>query len=160
VDERFDPVVWATGAMDIEPGERVPLGTPVTFDLDVSDPDIQGYLRSSLRDGILMFAVTSFALVEPMGGGGDFPVFYNREDTLVVLGLASAAKLELVVVVGETCPEDIDGSGDVGFTDLLTVLSTWGPCPPAAPCEADIDASGDVGFTDLLAVLATWGPCS
>jgi len=55
------------------------------------------------------------------------------------------------------CPEDIDGSGDVGFTDLLGVLSAWGPC---AECPEDIDGSGDVGFTDLLAVLSAWGPCA
>ncbi|NNF44345.1 MAG: PQQ-binding-like beta-propeller repeat protein [Phycisphaerales bacterium] len=56
-----------------------------------------------------------------------------------------------------TCPADLDGSGDVGFTDLIRVLADWGPCPP--PCPPDLDASGDVGFTDLLAVLAAWGPC-
>lgn len=26
------------------------------------------------------------------------------------------------------CPEDLDNSGDVGFPDLLAVLSAWGPC--------------------------------
>ncbi|NNF44173.1 MAG: hypothetical protein HKO59_05870 [Phycisphaerales bacterium] len=58
---------------------------------------------------------------------------------------------------GDACPADLDGSGDVGFTDLLAILADWGPCP--ADCPADLDASGDVGFTDLLAVLAAWGPC-
>ncbi|NNF43927.1 MAG: multicopper oxidase family protein [Phycisphaerales bacterium] len=55
------------------------------------------------------------------------------------------------------CPADLDGDRDVGFTDLLTVLASWGPCD--VECPADIDGSGDVGFTDLLAVLAAWGPC-
>ncbi|MBT8484083.1 MAG: hypothetical protein HKO59_02510 [Phycisphaerales bacterium] len=30
---------------------------------------------------------------------------------------------------GDECPADIDGSGDVGFTDLLQILGLWGPCP-------------------------------
>ncbi|MBT8485643.1 MAG: VCBS repeat-containing protein, partial [Phycisphaerae bacterium] len=52
------------------------------------------------------------------------------------------------------CPEDLDQSGDVGFTDLLAVLANWGPCDG---CAEDLDQSGEVGFTDLLAVLARWG---
>jgi hypothetical protein len=27
------------------------------------------------------------------------------------------------------CPYDLDDSGDVGFGDLLLILSNWGPCP-------------------------------
>ncbi|NNM25731.1 MAG: CRTAC1 family protein [Phycisphaerales bacterium] len=54
------------------------------------------------------------------------------------------------------CPADLDGSGDVGFTDLLSIIVVWGPCPG---CPADLDGSGDVGFLDLLAALSAWGPC-
>jgi hypothetical protein len=56
------------------------------------------------------------------------------------------------------CPEDLDGSGDVGFNDLVAVLAAWGPCEGA--CPEDIDGSGDVGFNDLVAVLAAWGACA
>jgi hypothetical protein len=56
------------------------------------------------------------------------------------------------------CPSDIDGSGVVGFADLLAILSAWGPCAPA--CPEDLDGSGVVGFGDLLLVLSAWGPCS
>lgn len=58
---------------------------------------------------------------------------------------------------GASCPADLDGSGDVGFADLLAVLASWGAC---AGCAADLDRSGDVGFADLLALLARWGPCA
>jgi hypothetical protein len=54
------------------------------------------------------------------------------------------------------CPEDIDSSGDVGFGDLLMVLSDWGPC---AGCATDLTGDGSTGFQDLLLVLAEWGPC-
>lgn len=54
------------------------------------------------------------------------------------------------------CPTDLDDDGETGFSDLLIVLSSWGPC---VDCPADLDDSGDVGFSDLLAVLSNWGPC-
>jgi len=59
------------------------------------------------------------------------------------------------------CPADLDGSATVGFTDLLVVLSAWGPCDAAAPCPADLAGTGDgiVSFDDLLIVLSAWGPC-
>ena len=28
-----------------------------------------------------------------------------------------------------TCPADIDGSGDVGFGDILQIIGSWGVCP-------------------------------
>jgi len=49
---------------------------------------------------------------------------------------------------------DVDGDGSVGFADLLSLLSNWGPC---AECPADLDASGSVDFADLLIVLSNWG---
>ncbi|NNF43480.1 MAG: hypothetical protein HKN62_10630 [Phycisphaerales bacterium] len=62
----------------------------------------------------------------------------------------------LTALPASACPADLDDDDVVGFTDLLTVLSAWGPCPG---CVADLDGSGDVGFTDLLTVLSAWGPC-
>ncbi|NNM25012.1 MAG: S8 family serine peptidase [Phycisphaerales bacterium] len=56
------------------------------------------------------------------------------------------------------CGPDIDGTGDVGFGDLLAVISAWGPC--TGSCVQDLDGSGDVGFADLLMVISAWGPCA
>lgn len=64
----------------------------------------------------------------------------------------------LVVVYeagGSDCEGDVDGSGDVGFGDILAVLTAWGTADP----DADIDDSGEVGFGDLLIVLTNYGPC-
>jgi hypothetical protein len=55
------------------------------------------------------------------------------------------------------CIADLDTDGDVGFADLLAILSEWGPCPPE--CPEDLDRSGDVGFGDLLLLLSAWGSC-
>ncbi len=57
------------------------------------------------------------------------------------------------------CPWDLDATGSVGVSDLLSLLASWGPCPPKADCPADFDGNGAVGVSDLLALLANWGPC-
>ena len=54
------------------------------------------------------------------------------------------------------CPADISGNDSVGFEDLVSVLSAWGPC---GGCDADIDDSGTVDFADIVTLLAAWGPC-
>ncbi|MFK7960014.1 MAG: hypothetical protein AB8G96_05755 [Phycisphaerales bacterium] len=58
------------------------------------------------------------------------------------------------------CAADLDGDRLVGFTDLLNLLATWGPCPAGAFCDADLDANGSVDFADLLALLAAFGECA
>ena len=54
------------------------------------------------------------------------------------------------------CPWDLDGSGSVGASDLLSLLVQWGTDPGGPP---DFDGDGKVGASDLLSLLANWGPC-
>ena len=54
------------------------------------------------------------------------------------------------------CAADLDGNGNIGASDLLALLASWGPCED---CPADLDGNGNVGASDLLALLASWGPC-
>ncbi|NNF43564.1 MAG: hypothetical protein HKN62_11065 [Phycisphaerales bacterium] len=61
-----------------------------------------------------------------------------------------------IVPVVDQCVADLDGDGVVAFTDLLSILATWGSCPG---CPEDLDGSGDVGFADLLIMLSAWGAC-
>ncbi len=56
-----------------------------------------------------------------------------------------------------TCPWDLDGSGSVGASDLLALLTYYGM--PCEDCPFDFDGDGNVGATDLLALLVHWGPC-
>jgi hypothetical protein len=42
-------------------------------------------------------------------------------------------------------------------TDLLTVISSWGPC---MSCGADVNSDGTVDVSDLLMVIDAWGSCS
>ena len=56
----------------------------------------------------------------------------------------------------EVCPADITGDNVVDVSDLLALVSAWGPC---AGCPADINSDGQVNVTDLLAVVNGWGAC-
>ncbi len=58
---------------------------------------------------------------------------------------------------------DVNGDGAVNVTDLLAVISSWGPCENPCPprCAPDIapPLTGDcqVDIADLLLVIANWG---
>ena len=54
------------------------------------------------------------------------------------------------------CDLDLDGDCRTDFTDLVVLLSAWGPC---SACPADLDRDGQVGFSDLIILLSAWGPC-
>ena len=66
-----------------------------------------------------------------------------------MLGFARTTHMATYVPLG-----DVDGNGSVDISDLLAVISDWGPCQG---CQADLDADGQVGVEDLLRVLADWG---
>ena len=57
---------------------------------------------------------------------------------------------------GDFCAGDITNDRNVGFAELLIVLSAWGSCDC---CPADIDGNGVVDFSDLVFILGAWGPC-
>ncbi|MCP3903876.1 MAG: hypothetical protein GY715_09595 [Planctomycetes bacterium] len=78
-----------------------------------------------------------------LSGGGGLPTLFAETD------LSASPTCP--------CPGDLDGSGDIGFGDILQVIGAWGPCPPA--CPADVDHSNDVGFGDILDLVGLWGPC-
>lgn len=62
------------------------------------------------------------------------------------------------------CSADINHSGTVNVDDMLSVITSWGPCPLPCPphCAADVaPVGGDcvVNVDDLLMVITHWGPC-
>ncbi|MCP3906077.1 MAG: hypothetical protein GY715_20840 [Planctomycetes bacterium] len=55
-----------------------------------------------------------------------------------------------------TCCGDLNGSGGVGFDDILVIIGHWGPC---GMCAEDLNDNGTVGFDDILVVIGLWGAC-
>jgi hypothetical protein len=69
------------------------------------------------------------------------PVTGDR--TIVKITGMSAGLLGILGgVQADTCPWDLDGSGSVGTSDLLDLLSQWGTNPGGPP---DFDGDGNVG---------------
>lgn len=55
-----------------------------------------------------------------------------------------------------SCTGDLDGDGEVGPSDLATLLGAWGKC---GGCPSDLDGDGAVGPSDLAVLLGAWGAC-
>jgi len=51
------------------------------------------------------------------------------------------------------CAADINADGEVDVSDLLLVISQWGPC---LTCPADIDGDHQANVGDLLRVIGSW----
>ena len=126
------------------------LGLPETCE----DPQSGGATPNFLHDGrarSLMEAI--------LWHGGEAEASRN-----VVLGMTALEREQLLAYVAypfddpifndqeEVCPEDLDGSGHVGATDLLLLIAQWGQ-----PGPADLDGSGAVDINDLLRLLMLWG---
>ncbi|MHC5114594.1 MAG: hypothetical protein ACYTGP_09225, partial [Planctomycetota bacterium] len=69
---------------------------------------------------------------------------------------ACGARYVASLNVTPECPMDIDGSGDVGFSDAVLMIGAWGECPG---CPEDLDDSGSVDALDMVLMFANWGPC-
>lgn len=153
VRERWDPAPFALGTIDgLKPGEAIPVGSVMRFDVASGDPFVASYLGSSLSDGKLLLSVTSLARVVQQGT--TFPAFYCVESPLVQGGFAQAARLTMAVRIRSACAAaDLDCNGAVGPSDLATLLGAWG----SAGGPADLDGDGTVGAGDLTALLASWG---
>lgn len=55
-------------------------------------------------------------------------------------------------------PADVNESGAVNIDDLVSVITSWGACPPQPQaCPADVNHSGSVNIDDLVMVITNWG---
>ena len=103
----FEVAPWAVGkAEGVEPGALVPSGTWMTFDLDLTDPMVLGYVQAGLGEGRLRFFLTSLhpASQSGFGGAGAYPYWCLREN---LLGDPPRLEMEGTAVTGE----DTDANG-------------------------------------------------
>lgn len=74
---------FAVGTIpDVIAGHPVPAGARIVFDLDLTDPLVLGYLRSSLREGRLWTTITWLGGSEGFVGGPTFPELATAENLL------------------------------------------------------------------------------
>ena len=158
--DMFDPLPFAVGAaQELSHGDVIPTETVMLFDIDVSDPAIQCYLKSGFDQGLVSFVLTSLHEAQQPGVrkalGLLQPNFHMKESWAVYFGLADAAQFSFTVQFQEplSIPEDIDSDGIVGVSDLLSALADWGSC---SCCISDLNADGEVDVSDLLSIIAAW----
>lgn len=80
--------------------------------------------------------------------------YENAGAVLVFNGLSGADNNNNGLPDACDIPGDASGDGFVNVTDLLILLSTWGPC---SACPADFNADRVVNVSDLLAIFGNWG---
>ena len=158
--DEFTPQPFAVGTTGgIHPGSPMPSETVLSFEVDVTDPNIQCYLRNSLNDGLLNFVVNSLHEATQPGfrnvSGLIYPVFHMKESLAVYYGLADAGQCFMEVTIDEnpTQSEDINGDGAVTIADLLLLIGDWGVC---YCCPSDINGDSEVDISDLLALISAW----
>lgn len=70
---------------------------------------------------------------------------------------SSSDHLLFCVDFRQVCRADLDNNGDVGFDDLIALLTFWGPCQ--SECSGDLNNDGTIGFADLVELISSWGSC-
>ena len=97
-----------------------PVGDPKPIPLDI-DATIPGDETQVVQyaDGCLPGGSAELWTVN---GGQHSPTFSADYKTLVIEWLLAHSRS------GPGCPADLDGDNQVGITDFLQLLATWGPC--------------------------------
>ncbi len=100
----FEVHPFAIGqAVGVAPGDLVPFGTTIRFELNLADPFLRQYLQDGCDSGRLRFTITGLHTSE-FGGTPAWPEFYTRDS---VLGTPPTLEIEGVAIR----PDDSDGDG-------------------------------------------------
>jgi hypothetical protein len=166
----FDTELWVFGIDEkgIVANDESPSIAGVSF-LDATADDGSGsaitatglyYIAISGHDsnaksatGLIFGQATRTEISGPDGPGGMDEI----DGWTPLIGETGTYTIRLRGVEFVNCPADFDLDDVVGFSDLLLILSKWGPC---AGCPEDLDEDGSVDFDDLLFLLSKWGPCA
>ena len=96
---------------------------------------------------------------QPIGAccGNGFCLNITEDECVAVAGVWSGMNTDCddPSICSVSCPEDINGDGEVNVDDLLLIVGGWGSNDP----DLDVDGNGIVNTDDLLAIIAAWGPC-
>ncbi len=138
--------------------------------LRFSDDSRPETLGSLLDIETLSFVIVDQELYEQYAD--DFDTFAGREDLLIVaVGDCNAdeqlnaedlacvwtmAERDAVLDILNSLPGDLDGNGEIEFSDFLTLSGNFG-MSPAVYIDGDFDLDSEVGFTDYLILAGNFG---
>ncbi len=134
---------FASGVGGESPLQFGPGGQPWGASLYVIDRLATGDLRRYAADGSFEVLGTGFANGRDIVFGPDGAMYVSMFQEHRILRIASPS----------SCPADLDRSGGVDVSDLITVIANWGG--PAG----DINGDRTTNVTDLIQLIAAWGPC-
>ena len=103
----FEIAPFAVGqTTNVAPGQLMPVGSQLTFELNLNDPLIYSYVQSGLNDGNLSFMAGSL-LNASFSGPPNYPNFYT-----IFSPVASADQFPLLDIEGEIVRTNLDSDGD------------------------------------------------
>lgn len=151
VRQRFEATPWAIGTThSIDPGQLIPAGTELSFNVDLCAPGVRNYFRQALAMGKVRVMISSLqpASGGPGGGTGEvaYPGFMTKENP-VATTLGLTARFEAVVKVGSVA--DMNADEGVTIDDLLEFLFEF----EGGTGAADLDGDCGVTIEDLLLFL-------
>lgn len=145
----FEAVPWAIGTTNLTPGAAVPTRTTYTFDVNLSAPGVENYIKSSLAEGALGFSISSLHNSGEMGVDGGFPRWFMRESVGAPLN-GTAATLEVIYqIVDDSLTGDYNGDQVVDGADFLVWQRSFGSVASPAGSGADGDGNGLIDAGDL-----------
>ncbi len=137
---RFEVQPFAVGqTTNVAPGQLVPVGAKITFDLNLADPFVLAYVQSALHTGHLRLMVSSLHLSGGQFGGPSYPDFVTHFNEAVL----NPTRLEIDGVVSGAGDLDADGLPDDWELFQLNGLTGNG--------AADSDADGASNLKEFRA---------
>jgi len=104
----FEVAPFAVGqTTNIAPGEPMSIGNTMTFDLNLDDPLIYGYVQNGLNVGNLSLIATSLTPASRIGPVVTYPNFYT-----IFSAIATSSQFPLLDIEGEIVRANVDGDGD------------------------------------------------
>lgn len=103
----FEVAPFAVGqSTDVAEGELMPLGSRLTFDLNLDDPLIYGYLQQGLNAGNLSFVAASLVSAS-FSGPPNYPSFFT-----IFSPLATPDQFPILDLEGALIRTNLDSDGD------------------------------------------------